>query len=337
MHGSSSFFAIGCCSALLAVACRRGSVDGPPGADGRAAEAASAAGSFSPETPQTGEAPRKDAALDADSFFTLLTGRPVRAKSIGHTSYVLKVTLEGGRVAVFKPRSNRPLGGWRYKGEIAAYRLAVALGLDNVLPAIPHAFKGDDLRALTESFDAMGRIDADGHVRGALMPWLDTYRVLPLEEPTWRARWEPWVMDERAPVPQDELARAGAISTMIAFDYLTANWDRWSGGNVAEDSATGKVLFVDNDGAFYDPPDAAALKQEVALVRRVARFSRRFVAALRALDPTKLASAIGDELPGTPLLPPRVLDGVDARRRTVLAVVDARAGDAGEGVTMFFE
>ena len=41
---------------------------------------------------------------------------------------------------------------------------------------------------------------------------------------------------------------------MIVFDYLTANWDRWSGGNVAEDSANGKLLFVDNDGAFYDPP-----------------------------------------------------------------------------------
>jgi hypothetical protein len=161
--------------------------------------------------------------------------------------------------------------------------------------------------------------------------------VLPLEERAWRARWEPWVLDEHAAVPEDQLARARAISTMIAFDYLMANWDRWSGGNVAEDSATGKVLFVDNDGAFYDPPEAAALKSQWALVARLARFSRRFVAALRALDRTKLAGAIGDELPGAPLLAPRVLDGVDARRLAVLGVVDARIGDAGETATLFFE
>ena len=94
---------------------------------------------------------------------------------------------------------------------------------------------------------------------------------------------------------------------------------------------------MDNDGAFYDPPDAASLKQQLALVRRITRFSRRFVAALRALDVSKLASAMGDEVPGTPLLPQRVLDGVDVRRRAVLEAVDARVGDAGEAGALAFE
>lgn len=327
MRASRSSFAIACCSALLAAACARGSVDARV-TDG-ATPVAPASASAVPSAPDAG-----DAASAADPY---LTGHPVRARSVGHTSYALKVTLDSGSVALFKPRSRLPLGDRRYRGEIAAYRLAVALGLDNVRRAVPRSFEASELRSVADGFDDKALVDADGRVRGALVPWLDTYRVLPLETPTWRARWEPWVLDARATVPPDERKRAGSIATMIVFDYLTANWDRWSGGNVAEDSATGQVLYVDNDGAFYNPPDAASLKQQLALVRRITRFSRRFVAALRALDVSKLASAMGDEVPGTPLLPQRVLDGVDVRRRAVLEAVDARVGDAGEAGALAFE
>jgi hypothetical protein len=327
MHASRSSFAITCCSALLAAACARGSTDAHTTDD--ATPSSPASPSAVPSAQDAG-----DASSHADPY---LTGRPVRAKSVGHTSYALKLTLDDGSVALFKPRSKLPLGDRRYRGEIAAYRLAVALGLDNVRRAIPRAFRASDLRPAAEGFDDKALVDADGRVRGALMPWLDTYRVLPLEEPTWRARWEPWVLDLRATVPPDERSRAASISTMIGFDYITANWDRWSGGNVAEDSATGKVLFVDNDGAFYDPPEMASLQRQLAQVRRIARFSRRFVAALRALDASKIASAIGDEAAGTPLLPRRVVDGADARRRNVLEAVDARIGDAGETETLAFE
>jgi hypothetical protein len=327
MHASPSSFAIACCSALLAGACTRGTVDA------RLTDGTTPLAQM-PAIAPPATVPGADASSAGDPY---LTGHPVRAKSIGHTSYVLKLTLDDGSVASFKPRSKLPLGDRRYKGEIAAYRLAVAIGLSNVLRAIPRVFEASDLRAAVEGFDAKGRVDEDGRVRGALMPWLDTYRVLPLEGASWRARWEPWVLDPRAPVPQEERVRAGAISSMIAFDYLTANWDRWSGGNVAEDSATGKVLFVDNDGAFYDPPGAAALEQQLVLVRRIARFSRSFASSLRALDASKLAIAIGDEAPGTALLPPRVLDGVDTRRRKVLEIIDARIGDAGDAATLFFD
>jgi len=325
MRASPSSFAIASFSALLA--CARGTGDARR-TDGAAIERTTSA-EAAPEVHASAEA-----APAPDPY---LTGHAVRAKSVGHTSYALKLTLDDGSVALFKPRSKLPLGDRRYRGEIAAYRLAVALGLDNVRRALPRTFDASELRAVAEGFDDKGLVDPDGRVRGALMPWLETYRVLPLEQPAWRARWEPWVLDPLGPVPQDERVRAAAISTMLAFDYLTANWDRWSGGNVAEDGATGKVLFVDNDGAFYDPPEAAALARQLAVVRRIARFSRRFVAALRALDGPRLSSAIGDEAPGTPLLPRRVLDGVDARRRIVLGVVDGRIGDAGDAATLAFE
>jgi hypothetical protein len=272
-----------------------------------------------------------------------LSSRPVSAKSIGHTSYVLKVRLENGLAAVFKPRSSAPLGDRRYKGEIAAYRLGRALGLTNLPVAIPGAFPASAIRrALStpdaiDEFDRKATIERDGSLRGALMPWIEHYETLALESGEARARWELWLTDARAEVPEKDRPLARAISTMIAFDYVTANWDRWSGGNVARDTATGTVLFVDNDGAFYDAPPQASLSRQLALLRKITRFSRSFVGALRALDTVGLAEVMGHDLRGEPLLADHILRDVDARRRAVLEVVDAQIARAGESATLAFE
>lgn len=266
-----------------------------------------------------------------------VTAEPTRAKSIGHTSYVLQLTLDDGAKAVFKPRSKLPLGDRRYRGEIAAYRLATALGIDNVPRAIPRSFEASKLRSLQPDFDQHGLVDDDGRVRGALMPWIEHYRVLPLEEKSWRDRWEPWLFDARSTIPDDQRELASSISTMIVFDYVTANWDRWSGGNVAQDGEGGKLLFVDNDGAFYEWPSAGALAGQLAMVRRMARFSRRFADALRAMDAAALRDALGEEAPGVPLLPDRVVADAEARRRTAVRAIDNRVRVAGESATYAFE
>jgi hypothetical protein len=265
-----------------------------------------------------------------------LTADPVAAKSIGHTSYVLKLTLSDGSRAVFKPRSRRPLGDRRYRAEIAAYRLARALGLDNVPPAVPRSFDAATLRRLQPNFDQDALPDADGRLRGALMPWIDAYSVLPLEETSWRARWEPWLTEPSSTIPEDQRTLAAAISTLIAFDYITANWDRWSGANIAENGATHTVLYVDNDGAFYDNPPPDALTRQLTLLRRVVRFSSSFVGALRTLDGTKLRDALGEEAPGQPLLSDRTLNEADARRRTVLGTIDSHVNDAGAAAVLAF-
>jgi hypothetical protein len=138
-------------------------------------------------------------------------------------------------------------------------------------------------------------------------------------------------------IPDEDRPTARAVSTMIVFDYLTANWDRWSGGNIARDGATGTVLYVDNDGAFYEAPPSSALAHQLALVREIRRFSRSFVAALRALDPATLKGALGEASPGEPFLPDRIVDAVDARRSTALSAIDARIAEAGEALTLAFD
>ncbi len=279
-------------------------------------------------------------ALAADPYEA---GDPTAAKSIGHTSYVLKLRLAAGLVAAYKPQSTLPLGDRRYRGEIAAYRLGRALGLDNVPRAIPRSFAASKLAAAFSTaegradFARKAGVDENGSVRGALLPWIDGYEELPLDQPAWRTKWIAWLTREDAVIAPEDRKTARDISTMLAFDFLTANWDRWSGGNVARDRASGTILFVDNDGAFYDTPPAANLAAQLARLRRVVRFSRSFVAAVRALDGASLRRAIGDESPGHRLLPDAVLAGVDARRTTFLGVVDERIAREGEAAALAFE
>jgi len=303
--------------------------------------AASAAELVSAAASATGAA---DAAnvTSAGRVDLLAAGTPRRARSIGHTSYVLKLTLDNGAVGAFKPRSKKPLGDRRYKGEIASFRLAEALGLDNVPRTIGRTFRASDVRNALPlegqaEFDQMARASPEGDLEGALTQWIDGYEVLPLESAAWRSRWMPWLTDTGAEVDPSDRAMARAISTLVAFDCITANWDRWSGANVARDRATGTVLYVDNDGSFYDEPPAAELDRQFALLARIARFSRSFVSKLRALDGPGMRSALEKDEHGSPLLSERAVVAADSRRRRVLQIIDVAIGRQGEDRSLSFE
>jgi len=128
----------------------------------------------------------------------------------------------------------------------------------------------------------------------------------------------------------------GEISTLVCFDFLTGNWDRWSGGNVGLDKATGRLLFIDNDGAFFEVPPADALAKNKRLLGSVYRFSRAFVEHVRALDDVALDRAVGEESPGVPLLSAKALAGVHRRRTELLAVIDSKRADAGDDAIFAF-
>jgi hypothetical protein len=362
MRGSKLFFASACFSGaplLVAPGCARRAVAIAPLADSEAPAVAASAGAdprVASADAQSAQAPAAaEAGADrADEPSLAPTGAsraddpylaspPVAAKSIGHTSFVLKIRLENGLIAAYKPRSRLPLGDRRYKGEIAAYRLGRALGLDNLPIAIPRAFEASRLRRAfatpegADDFDRRALVDGQGMVRGALMPWIDRYEPLPIEDGPARARWERWLTDSTATVAEDDRPMARALSTMLVFDYVTGNWDRWSGGNIVRDGATGRLLYVDNDGAFYAAPPAQSLARQLAQLRRLVRFSRSFVGALRAVDAATVRDALGQDLGGEPLLPDRIVVDVDARRRAVLDVIDAQIARAGATATLAFE
>jgi hypothetical protein len=248
---------------------------------------------------------------------------PVVARSIGHTSVVFKLALEGGARGAYKPRSRR--GPRRYKGEIAAHRLARALGLSNVPRAIARSFDAGALRRAMSTSEASTLFEREvlisgGTTTGALIPWIDALEIVPLESEPWRSRWRGW-LSKKGNLPDDQTRLAAQISTMIVFDYVTGNFDRWSGGNVGRDPTTGELLFIDNDGAFFEVPKADALARQLRIVRETERFSKSFVTSLERLGMVELRAALGDEAPGVPLVSERVVAGVDARRREVLAEI----------------
>ena len=263
---------------------------------------------------------------------------PRTLKSIGHTSVVFRVDFADGSRAAYKPESKR--GHKRYRGEVAAFRLAKLLGLPNVPAAGVRVFPRAALRtAASANAKALSLfddevVDRGGRVYGSLVPWIDKLEFEPVESPTERTRWEK-ELQNGADVPADRRALDAQLSTLVVFDALTGNWDRWSGANVGIDRATGTLLFVDNDAAFFDPIPPA-FKPQMALLHRVDRFSRSLVARLRAIDALELADAFGDEEPGSPLLPARVVAACEERRKQILTVVDGKIGQLGDAAVLFF-
>jgi hypothetical protein len=152
-----------------------------------------------------------------------------------------------------------------------------------------------------------------------------------------RSDWKGWLGG--APIPDDRRDLASQISTLIVFDFITGNWDRWSGGNIGYDAATGLLLFIDNDGAFYDSPPPGPLASQREKLKAVTRFSKSFVDKLRALDSKTLDEAMGQETVGAttlPLLSEKARAGVLARKDGALAIIDGRIRQAGKGATLFF-
>jgi hypothetical protein len=238
-----------------------------------------------------------------------------KAKSIGHTSVVFKIEQTDGKKIVWKPDARVVRG--RYKNEIAAYRLAVLLGIDNVPPALPLDLGKDELaRAVSGDEKAKELLDTqvvfDGTVaHGMFTEWIDDYAVLPLENDK---EWRGWLKKD-APVPDDKKELARAISTLVVFDFVTGNWDRWSGANIA--TSKGKVLYVDNDGAFFDVVPKDGLARNKRYLDGVDRFSKSFVERLRAVTDDEIAKAID-------IVSKKAIDGVLARRKEALAIVEKK-------------
>jgi hypothetical protein len=255
---------------------------------------------------------------------------PRRVRQVGTTSVTLRSDLGDGVETAFKPRTRTHPRGYAY--EIAAYRIARALGMDNVPPAIGRSmprlvmeqrFEG---RAPDEWETLRANIlwDAPGAARGAAIYWIPRMRSTELSTPAGLETALPWLA-QTGEVPAGRAALARDLSTMIAFDYLIANVDRFSGGNVSTD-ANGERLFVrDHNLAFIHPLSAERYERLRALLARSTRFSRSFVVALSELDEARLRAALAEDPEGRerPLLSDAQIEGVLGRRRALLSYVAA--------------
>lgn len=255
-------------------------------------------------------------------------------KSIGHTSVVFQIELDSGQKLAFKPSSKRGKDRWR--GEIAAYELDKALGLGRVPPVCRRTYPLARLKELLPKEAPLGDVIAadDGTVTGAAIPWITGLQFLALEKEPLRTQTKEWLGTRDAgAIPADKVALAAQLSTMVVFDAITGNWDRYSGGNVGLDASGTNVLFIDNDAAFMEGAPPKDLAANVARVEATERFSRALVKGLRSIDVDKVLGALPT---GGALLQDPMRKTIAERIAKVLKIIDAKIAKSSESAVLPF-
>jgi hypothetical protein len=283
--------------------------------------------------------------LDVETILRhMREARPTKFKPVGSTSVVFKVDLDAPMSMAWRPRTKLHARGWL--NEIAAWRLSRALGMDSVPPAITRRFHkplmrdrfDPEFRDGWSDYDWAMPGDREG-VEGVCVFWVDGMRELGFESGSGRARWENG-LSQSSPLPTTptEQSLMRDVSTMIAFDYVIANFDRWSGGNVRADRTGRRVVIRDHNLAFIRPvPDRLAQRMLTDL-RKVERFSRSFITRLAALDePTLRAELTQDPASRTdPALDSDQLHDTLDRAQTVLSHVATLIEQHGEARVLVF-
>lgn len=262
---------------------------------------------------------------EAHILEAIRTARIVGRQQVGSTSVNLHLHLAGDVDAAFKPRTVSNADA--YRAEIAAYRLNRLLGLQRVPPAISRAVAAS---ALHLSATTPVTIERDGTVHGAAIYWIPVLRESRIDQAREQQRWSGWLR-AGSTIPPDQLTRAEEISTLIVFDVLTGNWDRWSGQNVPMDAA-GHLVYRDNNGAFSEPFGDRMLAGVMRHVRLVQRFSRGLIRRARALTDASVRGEMAlDPDAARPPLTPVQITSLLRRRDAVMAYIDdqvRRHGDA---------
>lgn len=250
--------------------------------------------------------------------------------------FLLRLGPGPGRTAVFKPE--QPLYSARFEAEIAAFRLATHLGVTAVPAACERRIRHERLLALTGDprhavlrarLERELRPDPEGWVRGAAIAWVPLVKELPATE---RLQWARW-LTPGAPVPVAERSRLGEVADLLLLDLLFGNPDRFTGGNLLVDRATGRLLMIDN-GASFRPVatlDRPYHPEQLALLRRVRSGTYQRV---RRLDrPTLLSLVRRPAAQGSYLTYPEVR-ALLKRRDALVRHVEALRRAHGDGAVL---
>jgi hypothetical protein len=272
-----------------------------------------------------------------DEIVAALASAEVRfLMPLGGSSGVLRMRVSERWAAVYRLRTHgRPDGP---AAEVAAYRVARALGLDDVPPAVLRRMSAAEIRRLfsgsAEEWEALRRllaVEADGSVLGAAIAYQTELKHLGLEQERRRAEWQGW-LGHGAAIPESARPLARDLSRMIVFDYLVANRDRPH--DPLRGPEDGSRIVLRNHDAAFGPLNDAGQRQLLAALRRSERFSRSMIAALAGLDREALGALLEDG--GRPLLSDDRVEALLERRETVLSYVEALCERDGADDALFF-
>ncbi|MCU0665334.1 MAG: hypothetical protein MUC50_23780 [Myxococcota bacterium] len=215
-------------------------------------------------------------------------------------SLLLKLRFENGTMAAWKPllRKNK-----RALNEVASYRLSRLLGVCEVPAAARRALPLRSTVSLVsqrnrEAGAALVRktaADDSGAVQGAIISWIDDLDDTGLSARGGRA-FLSRILEQSGQGTHsgDEALLAAQYSRMLVFDYVSGNWDRFSGGNLYQSRDGKRLVLLDHNNAFA-PWSARQKERMQSQLDLLTRFDRRQIEALRGLTAQRLAQAMGDD------------------------------------------
>lgn len=261
---------------------------------------------------------------------------------IGTTTISFQLQLEGPIDAAFRPESRNQPRGWL--NEIAAFRISQLLDLDNVPPTVATAIDRQRLRRhidphwdgdVEELFSWL--VFSPRGLRGSASYWVPNLeRTSDLDSALGVLRWSAW-LEAGAEIPAESQIIARDLSNMALFDFLIANVDRMSGGNLRTVTNEGvrRVVIRDHNLAFSARPSDANMERVMTELRRTQTFSRHTYDRLLAIDQARVEAAMNDEIGG------QLIDDVQIRalldrREALLSYVAALVEMHGEDAIFVF-
>lgn len=293
--------------------------------------------------PVLGDAPVTVFGENDDALLEPLAAAPIVRAKVNHggTSLSLRLDFANGARASFKPEQIHPQSDPRR--EIAAYRMDRLLGIGHVAPAKPVKFPLTELLAAADPGTrnyVVNRINDEakpkrGYLRGMAAWWIPEIRDaklggLDLHE---KEAMEILIgyLQVGAQIPPQQRALVEQLATLIVFDVVIDNADRWSGSNTKVSPDRQTLYFMDNTLSFSSFRHGH--DTNIKPFRRMQVFPRALIKRLRGmtLEAVRAALDLGDDPSELgPLLDDEEVRAILARTKHALDHVDDMIEKYGE-------
>lgn len=294
-------------------------------------------------TPEPGEAPVTVFGENDDALLAPLAAAPVVRAKINHGGTSLSIRLEfaNGARAAFKPEQIHPQSDPRR--EIAAYRMDRLLRIGHVAPAKPVKFALTELLAAADPGTrnyVVNRINDEakpkkGYLRGMAAWWIPEIRDAKLGGMDLHEKEAMELLlsylQVGATIPANERTIVEQLATLIMFDVVIDNADRWTGSNTKVSPDQKTLYFMDNTLSFSRFRHGHDTNWKP--FRRMQVFPRGLVQRLRGMTRESLRIALdlgNDDSELAPLLDEEEVDAIVARKNHMLDHIDKMIDKYGE-------
>lgn len=223
-----------------------------------------------------------------------ITPSRLSGKSVKFNVYLSRI--EDAPLRTLFKTTHRSFVFAKHRSEIATYRLSRLLFMDSVPPAALAKLSSDYLHKLLIKHDMLEQADlfkkevfrSEDIIDGALIFYVEGAQEFQLSFATLKS-----IGDTKSTTSPAQIERARQLSDMLFLDFLTNNYDRFSGGNILQKGD--RLLLIDN-GAAFGPERPWKRAWRYQTLRYLQRLRRSTWEALMALTKEDLATCLGEFL-----------------------------------------